>query len=42
MIADDSVLVGHETSGIEKDVSLAFCAYIEHPKRRLYAIWTSI
>jgi hypothetical protein len=25
-----------------KDISLAFRAYVEHPKQRSYAIWTSI
>jgi hypothetical protein len=32
MIVDDSILVGHETSAIGKAISLAFCAYVEHPK----------
>jgi hypothetical protein len=35
-------LVGHETSVIGKVISLAFRAYVERPKRRSYAIWTSI
>jgi hypothetical protein len=42
MIADDSILVGHETGAIGKVISLAFGAYVEHPKWRSYAIWTSI
>jgi hypothetical protein len=42
MIADDSDLVGHETSATGKVISLSFRAYVEHPKRRSYAIWTSI
>jgi hypothetical protein len=32
------ILVGHETSSIENLISLAFLAYVEHPKRRSYAI----
>jgi hypothetical protein len=35
-------LAGHETSSIRKVISLAFRAYVERPKRRSYAIWTSI
>jgi hypothetical protein len=42
MIADDSDLVGHETSANGKFISLAFRAYVEHTKWRSYAIWTSI
>jgi hypothetical protein len=38
MIADDSDLVGHGTGPIEKVISLAFCGYVEHLKRRSYAI----
>jgi hypothetical protein len=41
MIADE-ILVGHETGAIGNDISLAFRAYVEYPKRRSYAIWTSI
>jgi hypothetical protein len=36
------ILVGHDTGSIGKDVSLAFRAYVEHPKRSSYATWTSI
>jgi hypothetical protein len=42
MIADDLILVGHETGAIGKVISLSFCAYVERPKWRSYAIWTSI
>jgi hypothetical protein len=42
MIVDDSILVGHGTSAIGNVISLAFRAYIERPKQRAYAIWTSI
>jgi hypothetical protein len=42
IILDDSNLVGHETSAIRKVTSLSFRAYVERPKQRLYAIWTSI
>jgi hypothetical protein len=38
MIVDDSILVGHETGAIRKVISLAFRAYVELSKRRLYAI----
>jgi hypothetical protein len=31
------ILVGYETGAIEKIISLAFCAYVEHPKWRSYA-----
>jgi hypothetical protein len=41
MIAD-AILVGQETGAIGKIIFLAFCAYVEHPKQRSYAIWTSI
>jgi hypothetical protein len=41
-IADDSDLVGYETSSIGKFVSLSFRAYVERPKRRSYAIFTLI
>jgi hypothetical protein len=33
-IVNDSILFGHGTSAILKVTSLAFRAYIEHPKRR--------
>jgi hypothetical protein len=36
------ILFGHETGAIEKVASLAFRAYVEHPKRSSYAIWMSI
>jgi hypothetical protein len=36
------ILVGHETSSIGNTISIAFRAYVEGPKRRSYAIWTSI
>jgi hypothetical protein len=42
MIAMTPILVGHETGAIGKVISLAFRAYVEHPKRRSYVIWTSI
>jgi hypothetical protein len=42
MIEDDSDLIEHETGVIGKVISLAFRAYVECPKRRSYAIWTSI
>jgi hypothetical protein len=36
------ILVGQETSAIGKFISLAFHAYIERLKWRLYTIWMSI
>jgi hypothetical protein len=36
------ILVGHETGAIGNVISLDFRAYVERPKRRSYAIWTSI
>jgi hypothetical protein len=36
------ILVVHETGANGKVISLAFRAYVEHLKRRSYAIWTSI
>jgi hypothetical protein len=42
IIADDCILVGHETHSIGKVISLAFRAYVERPKRRSYAICMSI
>jgi hypothetical protein len=42
MVQKTPILVGHETRSIEKVISLDFCAYVERPKWRLYAIWTSI
>jgi hypothetical protein len=36
------ILVVHEIGSIENVISLAFRAYVERPKRRSYAIWTSI
>jgi hypothetical protein len=38
MIVDNYDLVGHETHAIGKLISLAFRAYVEHSKRRSYAI----
>jgi hypothetical protein len=32
------ILIGHETGAIGKIISLAFRAYVEHPKRGSYAI----
>jgi hypothetical protein len=34
MIADDSDFSWNETSAIGNFISLSFCAYVEHPKRR--------
>jgi hypothetical protein len=42
LIIVDKILVGYEIGSIRKVISLAFRAYIEHPKRRSYAIWKSI
>jgi hypothetical protein len=36
------ILIGYKTGVIGMVISLSFRAYVEHPKWRSYAIWTSI
>jgi hypothetical protein len=42
IIVEDSSFSCHETGAIGKVISLAFCAYVERPKWRSYAICMSI
>jgi hypothetical protein len=42
MIVEAPILVGHKNGAIGKFIFLAFHAYVERPKRRLYAICMSI